>query len=99
MPDDLYELGKQIFHNEEGLQQAIQESALLNIKYAGVPITLRILAKDNAAERLGNSTEDGLDYGFENLDEAREDPHGLVNMIDLGGNYGAVTIAAYNKIP
>lgn len=99
LPPDLYELGVEVFHNEEDLQKAVEESMEMNIEYAGVPVTLRVLNKDNAAKRLGGETEDGKEYGLDTLLEARQEDHDMVNMIDMGGNYGVVTIATYNKYP
>merc|ERR1719487_1738742 len=40
-------------------------------------------------------------YGLDNLEELRDRPpqSHKINMIDLGGNYGAVSIAAFKKYP
>lgn len=104
LPRDLYEIGLQTFGGaKEMLDKVVKESVEIHVNYAGVPLRLRILAKDNAAQRLGGQTEDGKAYGLDTLLSGRglvrENRENMVNMIDLGGNYGAVTIAVYNKYP
>jgi len=97
LPQHLHDVGVQVFQSEEGLDKAVSESVPLSITYAGVPINLRILAKDNAAQRLGDKDEDGKEYGLDTLLEARASSDDMINMIDMGGNYGAVSIAVFNK--
>jgi FkbM family methyltransferase len=87
------------FGSEEALDKVVDEATTINIKFAGVPIELRILAKDSAAERLGDSAEDGAGYGLESLLDTRKGEKDMISMIDMGGNYGIVTIAVYNKFP
>jgi len=99
LPDDLYQLGVQVFHTEEGLEKAVNEAQKLEIDYAGVKMSLRILHQDNAADRLGGQTEDGEEYGLDTLLDVRQNSDDMVNMIDMGGNYGAVTIAVFKKFP
>lgn len=100
LPLHLLELGVQTFGSEESLNQVVAESNEIHIRYAGVPVSLRIMAGDNAAERLGAETEDGQDYGLDALlDLARKSNQDKINMIDLGANYGVVSIAVSSKYP
>lgn len=92
-------LGIETFGSKDALDKIIDESQLVNISYAGVPLSLRFLAKDNAAWRLGQKLEDGSDYGLDSLLEMRHSDKDMVNMIDMGANNGLVTIAVYNKYP
>lgn len=99
LPDHLFEMGKQVFKDEEGLNKIVAEATKVTKLFAGVQIELYIRGNDNAAQRLGEKTEDGGEYGLETLLDARHDENGMVNMIDMGGNYGAVTIAVFKKFP
>jgi FkbM family methyltransferase len=100
LPLELYELCLQTFGSEEACNQVVRESSEIHITYAGVPVTLRILAGDNAAERLGAETEDGQEYGLETLLQlARRKKQEKINMVDMGANYGVVSIATYLKFP
>jgi len=99
LPNALRLLGIETFGSKEALDKIVDESQLVNISYAGVLLSLRFLAKDNAAWRLGQQEEDGADYGLDSLLEMRHSDKDMVNMIDLGANNGLVTIAVYNKYP
>lgn len=99
LPAHLHELGLETFGNEEALDKVITESETINIKYGGIPILLRIAGKDTAAQRFGGKDEDGSEYGLQTLLETRKGDHGMVNMVDMGGNYGVVSIAVYKKFP
>jgi len=101
LPLHLMELGSLTFGSEESLNEVVSASNEIHIQYAGVPISLRIMAGDNAAERFGADGEDGHDYGLETLWElANRSPNQeKITMIDMGANYGVVPIAVYKKFP
>lgn len=97
LPEALRTLGVEAFGSAEALDNVLAESQEANISYAGIPLVLRFLAKDNAAWRLGQKSEDGSDYGLNSLLDIRPSKDDMVNMIDMGGNNGLVTIAVYKK--
>merc|ERR1719198_1329399 len=59
-------------------------------------MTLRVNKADDATKRLG---EEGRwsSYELDTLGDIRTGPEDILNMIDVGGNYGMVSIAAYKK--
>ena len=71
------------------------------IYYAGVVVQLRMVNDDHSDGTMTDEGGSGGLYGLEALDEIRSRPPEMVgiNMIDLGGNYGIVSIAAYMKYP
>jgi FkbM family methyltransferase len=82
----------------------VENSVLIDVKHAGVSMKLRMSKDDDATTRL---TEEGnfMAYDLGHMDDAsllqnssKEDDKdsskgNLLNMIDIGGNYGVVTIA------
>ena len=38
-------------------------------------------------------------YGLDTLHELKGQSPGMMNVVDMGGNYGVVTIATYKKYP
>jgi len=99
LPDHLHKLGLQVFSDEEGLNKAVSEAVTKTVTYDGVSLQMAFYGIDNAAQRMGGEDEDGLGYGLDTLLDERKTSDGMINMIDLGGNYGAVSIAVYNKFP
>lgn len=96
LPESLVTLGIKTFGSKEELDKVVRESKLANIEYAGISLVLRFLKEDNAAWRLGQKSEDGYG-GLNDLEDIHSSKKDMVNMIDLGGNNGLVTIAVYNK--
>lgn len=99
LPSDLLELGIALMGSEESVDELVVNSRFENVTYAGVPMLLRMVNGD-----LGNYTlwdEGHALYGLDSLEELLDKPHEKqgINMIDLGGNYGAVSIAAFKKYP
>lgn len=98
LPEPLMKLGLKTFGDEAKLNQIVSEAPLIHIKYGGVPVVLRILAKDTAEKRLGADTEDGQDYGLDTLLDVKKNKKGdMMNVIDMGANYGPVVISVFNK--
>lgn len=105
LPEHLLKLGIATFGDEAKLNQVVADSPTINIKYGGVDVLLRILAKDTAEKRLGAQTEDGQDYGLDTLLEVKADVNepkkkkegDMMNVIDMGANYGPVVISVFKK--
>jgi len=97
LPKDIYELGLKIFGSEEALDKVVADSTQTEIEYAGISLKLRFLGKDTAATRTGAKTEDGSEYGLGSLLDTRTNDKDMLNMMDMGGNYGVVSISVYKK--
>lgn len=53
---------------------------------------------DDAAMRFGPTAENGEEYGLDSLMEIQPNAQ-MLNIMDIGGNLGVVTIAVYKKYP
>lgn len=102
LPHDLYFLGLGTFGGEENLNEIILQAHHMKVNYAGQEIQLRIRQGDDALLRYGLPGEDGRDYGLPIEGEEKvsllQGSDGVLNMIDLGGNYGVVTIALFKAL-
>jgi len=101
LPPELLQLGIQIMGSEALLDNFVANTRQEQINYAGVVVTLRMVNDDHSD---GTMTDEGGPeglYKLEALDAIRLRPPEMagINMIDLGGNYGIVSIAAYMKYP
>lgn len=98
LPPEIVELGIQLVGSEDALDELVLNSRFENITYSGIPMTLRMVNED-----LGNMTLDNEGkqlYGFDSLEELIDSPRDqAMNMVDFGGNYGAVSIAAFKMYP
>jgi FkbM family methyltransferase len=90
-------LGLQLLGSQQALDSVVSQSVLVPMKFAGVEMQIRIAAGDDASHRLPE--ENGEGYGLDTLKELKTKPNGMMNVVDMGGNYGVVTIAAYKKYP
>jgi len=96
LPEHLLALAGQIFKTEDAIQGMIENSVVVNVTHAGVPISLRMNKFDDATQRLG--TEGTFSsYDLDTLGDVDMNSQDVLNMIDVGGNYGVVTIAAMKK--
>lgn len=96
LPAALYDLGLDIFGAEELLEQVVADSSLVRGSFAGVDMTLRMSGVDTASYRLfaeGNADQYGLGTLFRLQTES-----GLT-VLDIGGNMGVTSIAAFLKYP
>jgi FkbM family methyltransferase len=99
LPPELLQLGIELLGSEEAVAELVHDSRFEHVDYGGVAMKLRLVNGD-----LGNATlaQEGKDlYGMDSLETLRDrSPQQQgINMVDLGGNYGAVSIAAYKKYP
>lgn len=95
LPPHLLELGRQLLGSDENLDELVAQSRAINVTYAGVPVTVRML---NGELSHGSTVEDGGHYyGLDTLREAV--PTGMLHVLDLGGNYGVAAAAAFKKYP
>lgn len=95
LPPHLLALGRELLGSEEALNQLVAGSRVENITYSGVSVLVRMLNGDMSNHSMVE--EGGRLYGLETLREAS--PKGTLHVLDLGGNYGVVSIAAFKKYP
>lgn len=96
LTSELVDLGVSLFGSREHLESVVEKSVLVPMSFANVQMELRIAHGDDANGRLPEENGDG--YGLDTL-MGFQDSEGMINVVDMGGNYGAVTIAAYKKYP
>lgn len=96
LPASILTLGWELFGNEHAFFNVVQNSVLVNITHAGVDMMVRMNKADDALTRLG---EEGnfFSYDLDTMGEFHDSSSKLLNMLDIGGNYGVVTIAAFKK--
>jgi len=90
LPSHLYGLGKELLQKEEVLDAFVAASVVTATPYAGVNMILRMLA--------GNEVTESDTYGIDSLGPKVESSK-MMNMLDIGGNYGRVSIAAFKHYP
>lgn len=91
LPQHLYDLGLELFKSEAVLESVISSTSEVSTPYAGVDVVFRLVN--------GDGVDADCDYGLDSLMETASKSSGMVNMLDVGGNYGRVTIAAFKKYP
>jgi FkbM family methyltransferase len=96
LPAPILALGWKLFGNEHAFFNVVANSVMVNITHAGVEMTVRMNKADDALTRLG---EEGnfFSYDLDTMGEFRGSSSDRLNMLDIGGNYGVVTIAAFKK--
>jgi FkbM family methyltransferase len=103
LPKNLYDLGLQLMHSEDVLDAVVANTVEKNLFYAGANITLRVVVGDGSVATNAKNAVDDY-YGLDTLEQRIHDNGGLfekvvssgvMNMLDVGGNYGLVTLAAF----
>jgi FkbM family methyltransferase len=102
LPHELYLLGLETFGGDGPLNEIMLQAHHLKANYAGQHLDLRIRQGDNALLRYGVTGEDGRDYGLpiEGAEKVSllQAGDGIMSIVDLGGNYGVVSIALYKAL-
>lgn len=91
LPAHLHALGLQLLKTEEFLDAFVTNSIVVTKPYAGVNVTLRMVDR-NQYSIIEDDT-----YGIDSLVASTSGPKGMMNMLDIGGNYGRVSIAAFKR--
>jgi FkbM family methyltransferase len=96
LPDELFDLAEKLFVTQEAIAEVIDNSVLVDVTHAGVNMSIRMSKDDDAVKRLG---EEGTwsSYDLETLGDEAANTKDMLNMLDIGGNYGVITIAAMKK--
>jgi len=98
LPPHLLQLGIEILGAEEVVDFVVQQTREERILYADVTVVTRMVVGDGSNATL--LEEGGSLYGLRTLPpQGSPETHGMINMIDLGGNYGVVSIAAFLRNP
>mmetsp|Transcript_159756 Transcript_159756/g.294518 ORF Transcript_159756/g.294518 Transcript_159756/m.294518 type:complete len:358 (+) Transcript_159756:69-1142(+) len=90
LPPQLYQLGLNVMGNEPLLDAVVANTATGKAPYGGVNLDCRMVNGD------GVDADDV--YGVDSLDQIL-DKNGMMNMLDIGGNYGRVSMAAFKRNP
>lgn len=98
LPEDLRKLGIELFGSEGALNKVVADSKEIKASVFDVNLTLRIKKGDNAIARLPDEGKTD-EYGIKEILDEGPTPHGMINMIDMGANYGVVPIALFHTYP
>lgn len=101
LPPDLFDLGVQVLQNEETLDAVVANTNFHNVTYAGENLYMRLvngegLAPDGSCCTFGTPLESDV-YGLGSLGALTPNEHGMLDMMDVGGNVGVVSNAAFKK--
>jgi len=96
LPEPVMALAWKLFKTEGAIAGCVENSVLMDVTYAGVKMSLRLNKFDDATKRVGEEAQ-WFGYDLDTLDNVVDNSEDMLNMIDLGGNYGVVTIAAMKK--
>mmetsp|Transcript_38996 Transcript_38996/g.64229 ORF Transcript_38996/g.64229 Transcript_38996/m.64229 type:complete len:383 (-) Transcript_38996:7-1155(-) len=101
LPEELRQLGVELLGSEMNLDELVFNSRLENIQYAGIHMLLRMVNGDYSNSTLLDEGSPDHLYGLDKLEEVRDrhPKQSGINMLDLGSNYGAVSIAAFKLYP
>merc|ERR1719359_2199592 len=94
LPPHLLQLGREMLGSEDALNELVDNSRVENMTYAGVTVLARMLNGDMSNDSM---VAGGDSYGLESL--RKTSPTGKLHVLDLGGSYGIVSIAAFKKYP
>jgi len=96
VPEHIMALGMKLFKTKDAVMAMVENSVLIDVKHAGVSMSLRMSKDDDATTRL---TQEGISmaYDLDDMGDKDSSKGDLLNMIDIGGNYGVVTIAVMKK--
>mmetsp|Transcript_42754 Transcript_42754/g.78106 ORF Transcript_42754/g.78106 Transcript_42754/m.78106 type:complete len:369 (-) Transcript_42754:124-1230(-) len=91
LPKHLYRLGLKLLRTEEILDAVVANTREETSLYAWEAVTFRI--------PIGDQVDSGDNYGLDSLGSEKLSESGMMNMLDIGGNLGRVTIAAFKQAP
>jgi len=101
LPVHLFDLGMVVLKNEDTLDAVIANTNFHNVTYAKQPLYMRTVNGEGwyngTCCHFGTLEEDV--YGLGSLGTLEPNEHGMLSMIDAGGNVGVATIAAFKWEP
>mmetsp|Transcript_3404 Transcript_3404/g.6683 ORF Transcript_3404/g.6683 Transcript_3404/m.6683 type:complete len:353 (+) Transcript_3404:97-1155(+) len=110
LPGSLQNLGISLFGSEAKVVEFLNNTKVVPVTYSEVDMRLAMTKDDDAAVRFGGDGENGEEYGLDSLlsvendveaafEKRRDEGTGMINMIDMGGNLGVITIAVFKRYP
>lgn len=113
IPAEVRQVGVSLFGSEANVMNILNNSQVMTISYANVTMEVVMGKTDDAVNRYGPGRENGDEYGLDaflstlgagnmsktDFIEARRAQNQMINMIDVGGHLGIVSIAMYMKYP
>lgn len=110
LPDSLKDVGISLFGSEAKVIEFLKNTKVVPVRYSDVDMRIAMAHDDDAARRFGADGENGEEYGLKSLLDAEDDVEaafekrrtegtGMLNMIDMGGNLGVITIAVFKSHP
>jgi len=97
LPPHLFDIGMQYLQKEEVLDAVVANTVEQQQVYAGVNMKIRMV--------IGDAVDSTDKYGLSSLGETyaatpqAQSDGGMMSMLDIGGNYGRVSIAAFKLYP
>jgi FkbM family methyltransferase len=95
LPEPILALAWTIFKTSDAIADIVQNSVLVNLTHGDINMTVRMHKEDDAVKRLGEEGN-SMSYDLDKLGEVGNKST-MLNMIDIGGNYGVIAIAAMKK--
>jgi len=98
LPESVLALAWRLFEKEEVIVDIVESSVLVNVTYAGVEIPMHVNADADMIQSLGEEST-WFTYDLDTLGDESENSEDMLNILDVGGSFGIVTIAAMKKYP
>lgn len=99
----LFEFGVGILGSEATLDTVVANTAFQNVTYSGEQLYMRMVNGDCFPDERGClfnfGTKESDVYGLTTLNTLPVDQHGMITLLDVGGNCGVVPVAAFKKEP
>jgi len=108
LPEVLFNFGMNVFQNDEAVLDAVvANTEYINLTFAGEPLRMRRVIGEppdfgEGYDGSGNPNSDNRKfdgYGLASLCALKHDENGMLVVLDIGANEGAVSIAAFKKCP
>mmetsp|Transcript_42600 Transcript_42600/g.75443 ORF Transcript_42600/g.75443 Transcript_42600/m.75443 type:complete len:450 (-) Transcript_42600:89-1438(-) len=111
LPKELQNMGEQFFGSKENTETLLANTLVANITYGGTVITIAYRKGDDVYSRFCAQCPQGEEYGLDKIleqvtafdqafEQRRQNSNGrMINMIDIGGHIGVVSLAVYKKYP
>lgn len=101
LPPELFNLGVELLQNEDTLDAVVANTDYHNVTYAGENLSMRLVNGEGLynGECCFFGTLDPDVYALGSLGTLSPNEQGMLDMMDVGGNVGVVSVAAFKKEP
>jgi len=95
----LFDVGVQLLGSEDSLDVVVANTGLVDVPFSGEMLHMRLVVGDGggAGDLLGFGMDSEDEYGLNSLGTLEPNALGMLEMMDVGANVGAVSIAAFKK--